>query len=189
MTSLSHTPPRVHFKQAAYQLLPKGASFDACQTCGLYSSGCPASEFENMDPRKFIWLAMLGMKEVLSTTPCVWTCTQCKRCMHVCPMSIDMQPNRSANYCCGCGGRLLQPGMTEHRLAYGKRKFDQIQVTEADYVLTPCHNCRSQMEDIGEHFGGHYRVAHVWTLICLSLGVFGENERRYLGPELQQVGL
>ena len=44
--------------------------------------------------------------------------------------------------------------MTEHRRAYGKRKFDQIQATGATYVLTPCHNCHSQMEDIGHHFGG-----------------------------------
>ncbi len=428
MASLSHIRPSVDFKQAAYELLPEGASFDACLTCGLCSSGCPASGLENMDPRKFIRLAMLGMNDVLATTPWVWTCTQCKRCMHVCPMSIDiaqlvflargawpdeakpkgirrscemqranpstsamgmrpedfsfvvndvleevreedprfadmeapidkqgafffvnqnsrepqsepeelvplwkifhlvgadwtyaskgwaaenfcmfsgneaawreviqqrvdavnalgcqvwlntecghsyytlwnavnrfgmeanfrpdslityyaqwiregklpvnadwnsmglkftlqdpcmlvrkslgdpvaedlrfvakrlvgeenfidMQPNRSANYCCGGGGGLLQAGMTEHRRAYGKRKFDQIQATAANYVLTPCHNCHSQMEDIGEHFGGHYRVVHFWTLICLSLGILGENERRYLGPELEQIGL
>jgi len=102
---------------------------------------------------------------------------------------IDMQPCRSANYCCGGGGGFLQAGMKEQRHAYGKRKFDQIMTTQADYVLTPCHNCHSQIEDIGGHFGGHYHVVHFWTLICLSLGILGENERKYLGPELAQVGL
>jgi len=97
---------------------------------------------------------------------------------------IDMQPNRSANYCCGGGGGFLQAGMTDHRRAYGKRKFDQIAATKAAYVLTPCHNCHSQMEDIGEHYGGNYGVVHFWTLICLSLGILGENERTYLGPDL-----
>ena len=27
-------------------------------------------------------------------------------------------------------------------------------------------------------------VVHFWTLICLSLGILGENERTYLGPDL-----
>jgi Fe-S oxidoreductase len=97
---------------------------------------------------------------------------------------IDMQPNRSANYCCGGGGGFLQAGMTDHRRTYGKRKFDQIAATGAAYVLTPCHNCHSQMEDIGRHYGGNYGVVHFWTLICLSLGILGENERTYLGQDL-----
>jgi hypothetical protein len=45
------------------------------------------------------------------------------------------------------------------------------------------------MEDIGEHYGGNYHVVHFWTLICLSLGILGENERAYLGPELAALGL
>ncbi len=415
--------PTINFKEKAEELLPEGASFEACLTCGLCSSGCPASGIENMDPRKFIRMAMLGMDEELSNSKWIWACTQCKRCMHVCPMSIDiselvflarsnwpqdakpsgivrscqlirstdstsamglppedfvfvvkdvleevqelqpefkdmqapmdkkgahffvnqnsrepmsepdemvplwkifdmvgadwtysskawaaenfcmfsgneeawseviqkrvdavndlgcqvwlntecghsyytmwkgihrfgleanftleslvtyyakwiregklpvnsdwnsknikftvqdpcmivrkaygdsiaedmrfvtktlvgeenfidMQPNRSANYCCGGGGGFLQAGMTEHRRTYGKRKFDQIAATGAKYVLTPCHNCHSQMEDIGHHYGGSYGVIHFWTLICLSLGILGENERTYLGPDL-----
>lgn len=102
---------------------------------------------------------------------------------------VDMRPNRSGNYCCGGGGGFLQAGMNEQRRAYGKRKFDQIAVTDADYVLTPCHNCHTQIDDIGRHYGGHYRVIHLWSLICLSLGILGENERKYLGPNLANVGL
>lgn len=102
---------------------------------------------------------------------------------------VDMQPSRSANYCCGGGGGFLQAGMNEQRRAYGKRKFDQITVTKADYVLTPCHNCHTQITDIAEHYGGQYRVIHFWTLICLSLGILGKNERKYLGPELMDIGL
>ena len=102
---------------------------------------------------------------------------------------VDMQPCRSANYCCGGGGGFLQAGMSPERRAYGKRKFDQIVTTKADYVLTPCHNCHSQIDDIGAHYGGAYRVTHLWTLICLSLGILGPDERKYLGPELAQVGL
>jgi Fe-S oxidoreductase len=102
---------------------------------------------------------------------------------------IDMQPCRSANYCCGGGGGFLQAGMSAERRAYGKRKFDQIITTQADYVLTPCHNCHSQIDDIGSHFGGNYHVVHFWTLICLSLGILGPDERKYLGPDLVNTNL
>ncbi len=37
--------------------------------------------------------------------------------------------------------------------------------------------------------GGEYHTVHLWTLICLSLGILGENERTYLGPDLAEVGL
>ncbi|PLX37772.1 MAG: oxidoreductase [Hyphomicrobiales bacterium] len=418
--------PVIDFKAMADTLLPKGASYDSCLSCGLCSSACPASGFEGMDPRRFIRMAMLGMNEELSSTPWIWTCTQCKRCLYVCPMNIDvsvlvglargswpkekkpqgivrsceaqmrfpstsamgvspedfveiveetadelredderfadikvpidkkgayfflnqnsrepavepeelrplwkildyvgadwtyaskgwaaenfcmftgddetwkamvkervdavnelgckvwintecghsfytlwkgverfgleanfepaslvtyyaqwiregklpvnsdwntkgikftlqdpcqlirkslgdpaaddlrfvtktlvgeenfidMQPCRSANYCCGGGGGFLQAGMNDLRRAYGKRKFDQITATEATYVMTPCHNCHTQMEDIGHHYGGHYRVVHFWSLICLSLGILAPEERKYLGPDLADI--
>ncbi|PLX41576.1 MAG: oxidoreductase [Hyphomicrobiales bacterium] len=418
----------MNFQKLAHELLPGGASFESCIACGLCASGCPASGFYGMDPRRFIRMAMLGLNEELSRTPWVWTCTQCKRCQYVCPMSIDvsvlvaaarsnwpkakvpkgimrscdaqlrdvstsamgvrsedfveiveetaeelrgsdrrfadikvpvdkkgaefiinqnsrepaaepeelaplwkifdyvgadwtyaskgwaaenfcmftgddelwkqmvktrvdainelgcktwintecghsfytiwkgverfglkadfeagslvsyyakwiregklpvnsdwnrdnlkftlqdpcqlvrksigdpvaddlrfvartlvgednfidMQPGGNANYCCGGGGGFLQAGMSEQRRAYGRRKFDQIATTKADYVLTPCHNCHSQMEDLGEFYGGQYRVVHFWTLICLSLGILGPDERKYLGPDLAGIGL
>jgi hypothetical protein len=77
---------------------------------------------------------------------------------------IDMTPNRSNNYCCGGGGGFLQNGLP-----------------------TPCHNCHAQIHDLSEHFEGGYHSVHLWTLICLSLGILGENEREYLGPDLADV--
>lgn len=419
---------QIDFLAAARDILPAGASYDACVGCGLCSSGCPASGLFNMDPRRFINMALLGLNEELSETPWVWACTQCKRCAYICPMGIDvsqlvgiarsgwasedkpkgivsscaaqqldvstsamgvrsedfveiveetadelraadprfadikvpidrkgatfvvnqnsrepavepeemapmwkifdyvgadwtyaskgwaaenfcmfsgddaawekmvrtrveainelapqvwintecghsfytlwqgierfgidanfeagslvtyyadwirdgrlpvnsdwntqglkftvqdpcqlirkslgdraaddlrfvvrtlvgadnfidMQPCRGANYCCGGGGGFLQAGMNDARRAYGKRKFDQIDATRADYVLTPCHNCHSQIEDIGDHHGGAYKVTHLWTLICLSLGILGPDEQKYLGPDLARIGL
>jgi Fe-S oxidoreductase len=102
---------------------------------------------------------------------------------------IDMSPNKSNNYCCGGGGGALQAPYTEERQAYGKVKFDQILATGADYVLMPCHNCHAQIHDIGEHFGGKYHALHLWTIICLAMGILGEDERTYLGPDLAEVGL
>src|SRR5210317_1160940 len=100
---------------------------------------------------------------------------------------IDMTPNRSNNYCCVGGGGFLQNGLPDQRRAFGKVKFDQIMATGATYCITPCHNCHAQIHDLSEHFEGGYHSVHLWTLICLSLGILGENEREYLGPDLADV--
>ena len=102
---------------------------------------------------------------------------------------IDMTPNGSNNYCCGGGGGFLQSGRKDERRQYGKIKFDQIDATGADYVIAPCHNCHSQIHDLADHFGGKYHTVHLWTLICLSMGILGENERTHLGPDLEEFGL
>jgi len=102
---------------------------------------------------------------------------------------IDTVPNRDNNYCCGGGGGALQAGFSDQRRAFGRTKFNQLTATGATYVIAPCHNCHGQIEDIGEHFGANYHVVHLWTMICLAMGVLGEDERTYLGPDLAEVGL
>ena len=118
----------------------------------------------------------------------------------------DMWPNRSANYCCGGGGGFRGPmgaanlgggggGVFRHaggpaaRRAFGRVKHEQILTTGAPYVVTPCHNCHSQIHDLSEQYGGGYRAVHLWTLLALSLGVLGVNERTYLGPDLADAVL
>ncbi len=78
------------FRDKLMQLLPDGANLDLCLTCGCCSSGCPAAGLENMDPRKFVRMIMLGMDEELTRHPWVWHCSMCKRCTYVCPMGIDI---------------------------------------------------------------------------------------------------
>ncbi len=102
---------------------------------------------------------------------------------------VDLTPNRSSSFCCGGGGGYLQSGYPEARRHFGKIKFDQIVATGAQYCLTPCHNCHSQLRDLAQHYGGNYHVAHLWTIIALSLGALGEDERAYLGKDLQEVWL
>jgi len=102
---------------------------------------------------------------------------------------VDMYPNKSNNFCCGGGGGFLQSGFKEERLAYGKIKDTQIQKTGATYCIAACHNCHAQIHELSEHYGGNYHVVHLWSLICLSLGILAPNERTYLGPELQEVNL
>ena len=47
----------------------------------------------------------------------------------------------------------------------------------------------AQIHDLAEHFEAPYHTVHLWTLICLALGILGENEREYLGADLAAVGL
>jgi len=82
---------------------------------------------------------------------------------------VDMWPNKSNNYCCGGGGGYLQSGFVEKRRAFGRIKLDQIQATGADIVVTPCHNCRSQITDIGQVYGGRYQTVHLWSLIVKAM--------------------
>ncbi len=102
---------------------------------------------------------------------------------------IDMYPNKSNNYCCGGGGGFLQSGYTDERRTYGARKLRQILDTGATYCIAPCHNCHSQIHDLSESSGAHFPVVHLWTLICLSMGKLGPNERDYLGEDLAEVNL
>jgi len=78
------------FLDKVKELLPEGGNLNLCLTCGACSSGCPATGLEDMDPRKFLRMAALGMDEEVMSTPWVWMCTMCTRCVYVCPMKIDI---------------------------------------------------------------------------------------------------
>jgi ferredoxin len=78
------------FKDKVMQLLPEGGNLNLCLTCGACSSGCPATGLDDMDPRKFLRMASLGMDEELLSSEWAWMCTMCQRCIYVCPMKIDI---------------------------------------------------------------------------------------------------
>ncbi len=102
---------------------------------------------------------------------------------------VEMHPNRSSNYCCGGGGGYLQSGYTEARRKYGNIKHEQILTTKADYVITPCHNCHSQIHDLAEFNHSNYKAVHLWTILALALNILGESERIYLDERLAKVNL
>lgn len=58
---------------------------------------------------------------------------------------VDMQPNRSNNYCCGGGGGFLQSGLKAQRLEFGRLKDQQTRATGAQYCIAGCHNCHAQI--------------------------------------------
>jgi ferredoxin len=78
------------FKDKVMELLPDGGNLNLCLTCGMCSSGCPATGLDDMDPRKFLRMAALGMDEELLNSKWAWMCSMCQRCVYVCPMKIDI---------------------------------------------------------------------------------------------------
>ncbi|VEN75168.1 CoB-CoM heterodisulfide reductase subunit D HdrD [Candidatus Desulfarcum epimagneticum] len=78
------------FKDRVMEILPEGGNLNLCLTCGLCSSGCPATGLKDMDPRKFLRMAALGMDDEIYESEWPWMCTMCQRCVYLCPMKIDI---------------------------------------------------------------------------------------------------
>ncbi|TKB07213.1 hypothetical protein FCL48_17905 [Desulforhopalus sp. IMCC35007] len=72
------------------QELPEGGNLNLCLTCGACTAGCPATGLLDMDPRKFLRMAAMGMDDALSANKWVWLCSMCMRCTYVCPMEINI---------------------------------------------------------------------------------------------------
>lgn len=74
----------------AMEMLPEGGHLTQCFTCGTCASGCPATGLEGMDPRMFLRMVALGLEKQAMASPWVWMCTMCRRCVHACPMGVDI---------------------------------------------------------------------------------------------------
>jgi Fe-S oxidoreductase len=168
-----------------------------------------------MDPRKFLRMAALGLDDEILKSDWVWMCSMCRRCIYVCPMKIDIpqliyyarqswprekRPKGILGSCdmalrndsCSAMGATpkdFQFVVKDARLEYGRLKDEQVKATGADYCITACHNCHAQIHELSEHYGGGYGGSHLWTLICLSLGILGPKERVYLRDDLKDVAV
>lgn len=83
----------------------------------------------------------------------------------------EMTPNRELNWCCGGGGGLIAAAedMFETRMQGGLPKVEQIRQTGAKWVVTACENCKTQLEDLNEHFGLGIEIKGVIDLIADAL--------------------
>ncbi len=82
---------------------------------------------------------------------------------------VDVWPRLSNNYCCGGGGGALQAGFVQNRREYGRLKFEQLAAADPDVVITPCHNCHTQIKDITEFYGGKWQTTHLWNWITRAM--------------------
>jgi hypothetical protein len=102
-----------------------------------------------------------------------------------------MVPCGVNNYCCGGGGGALQGGYTKERRAYGKIKFDQVMATGAQL----CHRPLPQLPQprsrtwVTITAAGYHVWHHMWTIMCLAMGILGENERSLSGTGSGEYGL
>ena len=59
---LSVEPRQSDLMKKVKELLPEGGNLSMCLACGACSAGCPATGMEDMDPRKFLRLALMGQE-------------------------------------------------------------------------------------------------------------------------------
>jgi len=79
----------------------------------------------------------------------------------------EMTPNREKNWCCGGGGGLVaQPDMDDLRIQTGARKVEQIKMTGAEIVVSPCENCRLQLDSLNEKYSMGIKITSLMDLVA-----------------------
>ncbi len=87
-----------------------------------------------------------------------------------CPEFTDMAPKDNGNYCCGAGGGAWAMPFAAERVYYGRTKARQIEETEAEMVIAPCHNCRDQLKkSLNQEYDLGIEVKYLWELVSDSL--------------------
>lgn len=88
----------------------------------------------------------------------------------VCPDFREMTPNREKNWCCGGGGGLVaEPEFEEFRIKTGELKVDQIKATGAKVVVSPCENCRLQLETLNERYQMSVEITSIMDLVVKAM--------------------
>ena len=82
----------------------------------------------------------------------------------------ELTPNREKNWCCGGGGGLVaQPDFDELRLKSGAKKVEQIRNSGAKIVVSPCENCRLQLDTLNEHYHMDISITSMMDLVVNSM--------------------
>ncbi len=92
----------------------------------------------------------------------------------------DMTPNRGENWCCGGGGGLsAMDDIRDFRMhVSGKKKMEQVKVTEAKYVATACSNCKRQFMQLIETHKADFAVGGVHDMLSRSILIDGKAANR-----------
>ncbi len=91
---------------------------------------------------------------------------------HVVQDFVEMEPHGAENFCCGGGGGMLSMSeFARERIAAGKVKAEQIQATGAEIVVTSCHNCLDQLDEIRRHYKLKVKVQNLSELVAAAIVV------------------
>jgi Fe-S oxidoreductase/ActR/RegA family two-component response regulator len=82
----------------------------------------------------------------------------------------EMYPNRAENFCCtGGGGAMSMSEYTPRRLKSAQIKANQLKATEAEIVVTSCHNCVDGLTDLIRHYKLGMQVTQLVNLVANAL--------------------
>lgn len=91
------------------------------------------------------------------------------------PELIEMDPYGNENFCCGGGGGMLAMSeYNERRLKVGEIKAEQIRKTGANVVITPCHNCVDQLNQLNHTYKLGVEIKSIAEVVADAL-VMNEN--------------
>ncbi len=70
---------------------PGGENILSCFQCGTCVSVCPvAKNNPEYDPRKIIWMALLGLRDQVLSSQAIWLCSTCYSCYVRCPQDVKI---------------------------------------------------------------------------------------------------
>ena len=106
-----------------------------CLACGTCTGGCPFSHMEGHDPRQFVRMILLGMREEVLSSPFVMLCNMCGRCTMNCPMGINLSEIVRAIRGKILGPQGISPGL-QAVVDMSLQAGNNMGVTEEDYLDT-----------------------------------------------------
>jgi Fe-S oxidoreductase len=84
----------------------------------------------------------------------------------------DMTPNKERNWCCGGGGGLVAMSeLDKFRIQTGSLKAEQIKKTGAKLLVTPCENCRLQIDSLNEAYGLGIEISSVMDFVANNMAI------------------
>ncbi|MHB1334553.1 MAG: (Fe-S)-binding protein [Candidatus Humimicrobiaceae bacterium] len=85
---------------------------------------------------------------------------------------VDLNPNRTKAWCCGGGGGVVAtPELEEFRLKTGEIKADQIKKSGASIIVSPCENCRLQLDSLNTKYELGLKINSLMEFVADNLVV------------------
>lgn len=83
----------------------------------------------------------------------------------------EMTDDPALNWCCGGGGGLVALGedSLEFRMRSARVKAEQVAATGAEFVVTACENCHTQLENLNAHYGQRKTIRFLSGLVAEAL--------------------